>query len=78
MATILSDNNFKCVFLNENDKIPIRISVKFVPRSSIDNNPAQVQVMAWRRTDDKPLSEPMLTQLTDIYIRHEGRWNKEM
>ena len=31
--------------------------------------------MAWRRIDDKPLSEPTLTQFTDAYMRHYGgRW----
>ena len=29
-----------------------------------------VQVMAWRRIGDKPLSELMLTQLTDTYKQH--------
>ena len=28
MAAILADNIFKCIFLNENDKIPIKISLK--------------------------------------------------
>ena len=31
---------------------------------------ALVQVMAWRRTGDKPLPKPMLTQLADTYMRH--------
>ena len=48
MATILADDNFKCIFLNENDKILIRFSLKFVPRNPIDNEPALVQVMACR------------------------------
>ena len=26
--------------------------------------------MAWRRPDDKPLSEPMMAQFTDAYMRH--------
>ena len=47
-------------------------SLKFVHRSPIDNKPVLVQVMAWRRTGDKPLSEPMLTQFTDAYMRHYG------
>ena len=42
MATILADDIFKCIFLNENDRIMIRILLKFVPRSPIDNNPALV------------------------------------
>ena len=30
-----------------------RISVKCIPRSPVDNKPALLQVMAWRRTGDK-------------------------
>ena len=70
MATTLADDIFKCIFLNENDRIPIRISVKFVPRCLIDNKLTLVQVMAWRRTGDKPLHEPMMTQFTDAYMWH--------
>ena len=68
MAAILADN-FKFIFSNENDRIAIQISLKFVPRSPIDNKPALVQVMAWHRRGDKPLPEPMLTQYIDAYIR---------
>ena len=64
------DDIFNCIFLNENDKIPIQISLKLVPGSPIDDKPALVQVMAWRRTGDKPLSEPMMTQFTDAYMLH--------
>ena len=51
---------------------PIQMSPKFVPRSPIDNKPALVQVMAWRRTGDKPLHESMLAQFPDAYMRHWG------
>ena len=40
MAAVLEDTIFKCTFLNENDRIPIyiiQISLKFVPKSPIDN-----------------------------------------
>ena len=70
MAAILADDIFKCIFLNQNYRILIQISLKFVPRSPIDNKPALVQVMAWRRTGDKSLPEPMLAQFTDAYMRH--------
>ena len=33
---------------------------KFAPKGPINNIPALVQIMAWRRQGDKPLSEPML------------------
>ena len=48
MAATLAEDNFKCIFFNENDRIPIRFSLKFVPRSPIDNKPVLVQVIAWR------------------------------
>ena len=38
----------------------------------IDNKWALIQVMAWRQSGAKPLSEPMLTQFTDAYMRHQG------
>ena len=70
MAALFADDIFKFIFLNENDRLAIQISLKFVPTSPIDNTPALVQVMAWRQTGDKPLSEPMLTRFTDAYKRH--------
>ena len=70
IAVFLADDIFKCIFLNENDRISIKISLKFVLMSPIDKKPALVQVMAWRRIGDKPLPEPMMAQLTDAYMRH--------
>ena len=58
MAAVLAADIFNCTFLNENYKIAIQF---YVVMSAIDNKPALVQVMAWRRTGDNPLSEPMLT-----------------
>ena len=37
MAATLADDIFKCIFLNENIWISIRISVKFVPKGPINN-----------------------------------------
>ena len=58
-----ADDLFKCIFLNENVWISNKISLKFVPKGSINNIPALVQFMAWRRPGDKPLSEPMMVRL---------------
>ena len=59
-----ADDIFKCIFLNENVWIPIKISLKFVPKGPINNIPALVQIMAWRRPGDKPLSEPMMASMS--------------
>ena len=61
MASILAGDILKCIFLNQNDKIPIQISLKFVPRNPIYNEPALVQIMAWCRIGNKLLSESMMT-----------------
>ena len=58
-----TDYIFKCVFLNEDIWILIDISLKFVPKGPINNIPALVQIMAWRRPGDKPLSEPMMMSI---------------
>ena len=65
-----ADDIFTCFFLIEKFCIWILISLKFVPKGPIDNNPALVQIMAWRRIGDKPLSEPMLTRFTGTFMRH--------
>ena len=48
------DNICKCIFLNENVWISIKISLNFVPRGPINNIPTLVQIMAWRRPGHKP------------------------
>ena len=60
---------FKCIFFNENALILIKISLKFVTKVRINNIPALVQIMAWRRPGDKPLSGPvMVSLLTHICV----------
>ena len=54
------DDIFRFIFLNENVWIQIKIPLKFVHKGPINNIPALVQIMAWRRSGDKPLSEPMV------------------
>ena len=54
-----TDDIFTCIFFNENCCILIKFSLKYVRKGPIDNNPALVQIMAWRRSGDKPLSEPL-------------------
>ena len=70
MAAILTDDIFKCIFLNVNYIILFQISLEIVSGSPIENKPALVQVMAWHRIGDKPLPEPRLTPFTDAYMQH--------
>ena len=56
-------DTFKRIFLNGNIRILIKISLKFVHKGPINNIPALVQIMAWRRPGDKPLSEPKVVNL---------------
>ena len=68
------DDIFICIFLNENEWHSIKISLKFVPNVPINNIPALVQIMAWRRPGDKPLSEPMIpgSCFIDAYTCHSA------
>ena len=70
----VSDDIFKCIFLNENVRIPIKIPLKFVPKGPINNIPALVQIMAWRRPGDKPLSEPMMLSLPTHICVTRPQW----
>ena len=51
------------ILLNKNICILIKISLNFVPKGPINNIPALVQIIAWRRPGVKPLSEPMKVKL---------------
>ena len=65
-----ADDIFRCIFLNESVWISITISLKFFPKGPINNIPALVQIMAWHRIGNKPLSEAILTRITDAYMLH--------
>ena len=69
-----ADDTFKRIFLNENVRILIKISLKFVPKGPINNIPALVQIMAWRRSGDKPLSEPMMFSLLTHICVTRPQW----
>ena len=71
-----ADDSLKCIFLNENVRISIKISLKFVPNGPINNISALVQKMAWRRPGDKPLSEPMMVSLPTHICVTRPQWVK--
>ena len=72
-----ADDTFKRIFLNENARISINISLKFVPKGSINNDPALVQIMAWCRSGDKPLSESMMVSLPTHICVTRPQWVKQ-
>ena len=76
MAVIFQTTFSNAFFFNENVLISIKISLKFVPKGQINNNPALFQIMTWRRPGDKPLSEPMMvSSLTHICVTRPQRVN---
>ena len=70
------DDIFKCVFLNENEWIQIKISLKFVPKGQINNIPSLLQKMAWRQPGDKPLPEVMMVSILMHICVTRPQWVK--
>ena len=69
-----SDDISRCNFLKENVCISFEITLKFVPKSPINNISALVQIMAWRRPGDKPLSETMMINLLTHICVARPQW----
>ena len=69
-----ADDIFNSIFLNDNARISLKIPLKFVPKVRINNIPALVQIMAWRRPGDKPLSEPMMVSLLTYICVTRPQW----
>ena len=72
------DDTFERIFLNKNVIILIKISLKFVPNGPINNIPALVQIMTWRRSSDKQLSEPMMGRLPTHICVTRPQWVKSV
>ena len=68
MAAILH-TIFQCIFMSEKLCVSIQTLLKFVYMGRTDIIPALVSLMAWLRIGDRPLSDPMLTWITDTYMR---------
>ena len=70
------DDFFKCIFVKESVWISIKFSLNIVPDGPIDNIPSLVQIMAWCRLGDKPLSEPMMVLLLTHICVTRPQWVK--
>ena len=55
---------------------PFKLHCSLFPRVQLTISQCWFRVMAWQRTGDKPLPEPMLAQFTDAYMQLWGRWVK--
>ena len=66
------DDFFKYILFNENVCIFVTISLKCVAKGSINYIPSSVQIMAWCRSGDKPLSGPMMALFIDAYMRQSA------
>ena len=69
-----AQDTFKRIFLEENVRISIKISLNVVPKSPIHNIPALFLIMAWRRPGDKPLSEAMVVSLLTHMCVARPQW----
>ena len=57
------DDTFKRICFNENVRISINISLKFVPKVPINNIPALVQIMTGRRPGDPDDNDMMMMKV---------------
>ena len=68
------DGIFKCIFLNENIWISIKMALKFVQNGPFDNITSLIQIMTGRRFDDKPLSQTMMVSLLTHICVTRPQW----
>ena len=68
--------HFEMHFLEWKCMNSLTISLKCVRKVRINNIPSLVQIMAWRRPGDKPLSEPMMVSLVTHICITQPQWVK--
>ena len=68
MCRQVAKGTFKCIFVNGNIWILIRISLESVPIVPTDNKTVLLYIMVWHRTGDRSLSELVMILLTGAYI----------
>ena len=67
-----ADDIFKCIFLNENVWILIKISLKFVPKGPINNIPSLVQIMVLAPSRRQAIIWTNDGKFTDAYMRQSA------
>ena len=61
-----------CTRYFENENMRFSHSLKHFPWGLIDKKSSLIEVMVWRRTGDKPLPQPKMTQFNDAHTRHQA------
>ena len=64
---------YQRIFLDDNCCVLIQSSLIFFLSCAIKNKTVLVQIMAWPRKDDTPLSEPMMASFTYAYVSHSAQ-----
>ena len=72
-----ADNTLRCIFLNGNAFISLKISLKFVAKVRINSILSLVQMMAWCWTSDRPLPEPIMASLLTHICLAWPQWVKK-
>ena len=47
----------------------IQIPLRLIPKNPIDHKPALIEIIDSHKIGDKPLSEPMMVEFTEVYKR---------
>ena len=68
-SPLFSIRHFQMYFL-EWEWISIKISLIFVLEGPINSIPTLIPIMVWCQSGDKPLSEWMMAEFIDAYMRH--------
>ena len=79
----MADNVFKCISMHGKFYVSIPILMKFIHSGSIDNIPALVQIMAWRRpgticTNTDPSHRRMYAGGSWLYINEPTSYNLQL
>ena len=69
-----TDNIFRCIFMNEKFCILIKISLKYVSKGLINNNPALFSIMAWRQKALHSLLYAIIFQCLPNYSQSHQTW----
>ena len=69
MVDILQMTTWNAFYLIKKNVFWLKFHWSLIPEVQLTNKATLVQVMAWRKTGDKPLPEQIMTQFTNANMR---------